>query len=80
MLRMTHQILQVSYLNPRNQLEIFWAQGGWDIGGSFRFTGCRTKTARLMTITIPAAMKSTVTECDQPDWWSPQDSNSAGKR
>jgi hypothetical protein len=79
---MTHQkVFQVRYRNPRNSLEIFWAQDVWEVGSSFRFTGCRTTNTakghgvfrayavRLNNIAIPAALAPTVTERDQPEWW-----------
>ena len=77
------KVLQTRYRNPRNSLEIFWAQEVWEISGSFRFVGCRTTNTatieghgifrsyavKLNNITIPTTMLPTIVEVDEPEWW-----------
>jgi hypothetical protein len=75
------KVLQTRYRNPRNSLEIFWAQEVWKISGFFRFVGCRTTrttegqgifrsyAVKLNNITIPTTMLPTIVEVDEPEWW-----------
>jgi hypothetical protein len=77
------KVLQVRYRNPRNSVEIFWAQKVLEISDAFRFIGCRTiNTAtieghgvfrsyvvKLNNITIPTTVLPTIREVDKPEWW-----------